>query len=145
MIWHFLGSALLGAVLAAAPVQADSRDLPRAIEPDKNATLTVADFLRGVEVLNKVGPVRAEKDPAYVSALRGLARTGEAYAADYGRAKKKGKTLDSCPTGKVRMTTDTLVPYLLRLLPEERSMPMDKAFRLHMRELYPCPAPSQPQ
>ena len=22
----------------------------------------------------------------------------------------------------------------------ERSMPMDKAFRLHMRELYPCPA-----
>ncbi|WP_143696834.1 hypothetical protein [Variovorax sp. YR752] len=78
MIWHFLGSALLGAVLAAAPVQADSRDLPRAIEPNRSATLTVADFLRGVEVLNKVGPVRAEKDPAYVSALRGPARIGEA-------------------------------------------------------------------
>lgn len=37
------------------------------------------------------------------------------------------------------MTTDTLVPFLLRLPPEQRSMSMDKAFRLHMRQRYPCP------
>lgn len=58
----FLGSALLGAVLATPPVLAASGDLPQVIAPDKGATLTVADFLRGVEVLSKVGPVRAEQD-----------------------------------------------------------------------------------
>ncbi|SDY48689.1 hypothetical protein SAMN05518669_112192 [Variovorax sp. YR634] len=136
----FLGSALLGTVLATTPVLAVSRDLPQAITPDKSATLTVADFLRGMEVLSKIGPVRAEQDPAYVSALRGLTHIGESYRVDYEKAKSAGTTLDSCPVGGLKMTTDTLVPFLLRLPPEQRSMPMDKAFRLHMRELYPCPA-----
>ncbi|WP_198088250.1 hypothetical protein [Variovorax sp. E3] len=90
----------------------------------------------------KVGPVRAENDPGYVSALRGLTRIGETYRVDYERAKNAGTTLDSCPVGGVKMTTDTLVPFLLRLPPEQQSMSMDTAFRLHMRELYPCPAKS---
>lgn len=97
------------------------------------------DFLRGVEVLSKVGPLRAEQDPDYVSVRRGLIRIGESYRVDYENAKNAGKTLDSCPVGGLKMTTDTLVPFLLRLPPEQRSMSMDRAFRLHMRELYPCP------
>ncbi|MET3464272.1 hypothetical protein [Variovorax atrisoli] len=36
------------------------------------------------------------------------------------------------------MTTETLIPFVLSLPPEQRSMPMEQAFRLHMRELYPC-------
>jgi len=135
-----IGSAFLGAVLATTPVLAASRDLPQAIAPDKSETLTVADFLRSMEVLSKVGPVRAEQHPDYVSALHGLTRIGESYRVDYENAKNAGKTLDSCPVGGVKMTTDTLVPFLLRLPPEQRSMSMDRAFRLHMREIYPCPA-----
>lgn len=143
LIRHFLGSAFLGAILATTPILSAARDLPQAIAPDKSATLTVADFLRGMEVLSKVGPVRAEKDPDYVSALRGLTRIGETYRVDYERAKNVGITLDSCPVGGVKMTTDTLVPFLLRLPPGQQSMSMDTAFRLHMRELYPCPAKSE--
>lgn len=135
----FLGSALLGSVLATTPVLAASRDLPQAIAPDKSATLTVADFLRSMEVLSRIGPVRAEQDPDYVSALHGLTRIGESYRVDYESAKNAGKTLDSCPVGGVKVTTDTLIPFLLRLPPEQRSMSMDKAFRLHMRQRYPCP------
>lgn len=69
-----------------------------------------------------------------------MIRIAESYRVDHEDARNAGKTLDSCPVGGVKMTTDTLVPFLLRLPPEQRSMSMDRAFRLHMRELlYPCP------
>ena len=97
LVLPFLGSALLGVALAVSPVLVVARDLPQAIAPDKSATLTVADFLRGMEALKKIGPVRAEQDPDYVSALRGLTRIGESYRVDYERAKNAGTMLDSCP------------------------------------------------
>lgn len=143
----FLGAALLTAMLACAPAVAQtySRDLPPRVGPDDGTTLTVAGFLRGMDVFGRLGPELAEKDPDYVAAIRGLAHIGERYRIDLGEAKAAGTTLDSCPVMNVKVTTGTLVPFLLRLPPEQQTMPMAQAFRLHMRELYPCPPARSPR
>lgn len=135
------GAALLAALIFSAPAVAQtySRDLPPPVGPDDGTTLTVAGFLHGMDVFSRLGPELAEKDPDYVAAIRGLAHIGESYRVDLGKAKAAGTTLDSCPVMNVKVTTGTLVPFLLRLPPEQQTMPMAQAFRLHMRELYPCP------
>lgn len=136
------GAALLLAVFAcpAALAQTPSRDLPPSIGPDHSASLTVEDFLRGAQVLGEVGPERAEQNADYVAAIRGLANIGDNYRTDVLKARAAGTTIDSCPGKSAKVTTDTLIPFLLHLPPEQRTMPMEQAFRLHMRELYPCPA-----
>ncbi|WP_308852205.1 hypothetical protein [Luteibacter sp.] len=127
----------------ALAAQNVSRDLPAPIAGDLGERLTVAQFLRGMQALSKLGPYKAEKNRDYVAAIRGLARIAETYRVDYGKAKDAGTTLDSCPIGSATMSTDTLMVFLQRLAPEQRTMPMEWAFREHMRELYPCAGQNQ--
>ncbi|HEX7814487.1 hypothetical protein [Dyella sp.] len=161
MIWHVSSVVLLGSMLAFSPqasavqtsakhdsVPAESstapisidRPLPPPAANDKTNNLTVEDFMRGLRAMRS-GPDNIEQDPDYVNAIRGLGHIGENYANEIDKARKEGKKTDSCPPhGTATLTSDTLVPFLLRIPPEDRStMSMDKAFHAYMREQFPCP------
>ncbi len=161
MVRHVFTVALLGAMLASslqafamqasskhdsapaesstAPVSID-RPIPPPAANDKTENLTVEDFLRGLQAM-KAGPANIEQDPDFVNAIRGLGHVATVYTDEITKARKAGKATDSCPPhGTSSMSTDTLAPFLLRIPPEERrSMSMNQAFHMYMREQYPCP------